>query len=329
MKIIDLYVSEVGRRLPQKNRADIENELRSTLLDMLDDKAASTQRQVNDTMAKDLLREYGSPEKVASSYRPAGFLIGPRMYPTFVMVLKIVMSITVTLTAIALGVKMGQEANTSIRAGQIFMEVFGGLFQAVYQTFAGLTFIFAILERFLPADEPSPETWDPSELESNIPSDKVSVPEAVMTIVFNTIMLIIINVYPSIIAVYLNQPTGWVSYPLLTEAFSRYLLFFDILWLLQIGLSILVLREGIWSKTLRIIEIGLGAMGLFLLVVVIFGPAIVSIPAEVIHLVEPGSSASRVVQIQQQFYAGFRVLLGLVAGLHLVSIGRKVYELVK
>jgi hypothetical protein len=329
MKLIDLYVEEVGRRLPPKNRIDIENELRSTLLDMLDAKAESSHQQVNDTMVKNLLREYGSPEKVAASYRPAGYLIGPRMYPTFVMVLKIVMSVTITLSAIGLGVKLGQEANTTLQAGKILLEVIGGLFQTIFQSFAGVAFIFAVLERFLPVEEPSPDTWDPSELETKIPADHVSVPESIVAIVFSAIFLLVLNLYPDVIGVYILRDNEWVRYPLLAPAFFRYLLFFDLVWLAQIGFHVLLLREGTWTKTHRILEIALEALSLIILVVVIFGPAIVSIPPEIVSLVDPGTAAGRIAQIQQQFYTGFRAILGLIAGLSLLKIGRKVYENMK
>lgn len=39
MNLIDIYVTEVGRRLPAKNRADIEKEIRSMIEDMLEDRA--------------------------------------------------------------------------------------------------------------------------------------------------------------------------------------------------------------------------------------------------------------------------------------------------
>ena len=37
MKLIDVYIQEVTRRLPEKNREDIALELRSTIEDMLPD----------------------------------------------------------------------------------------------------------------------------------------------------------------------------------------------------------------------------------------------------------------------------------------------------
>ena len=40
MRLIERYVTEVGRHLPLvRGRGDIQNELRSTLQDMLEDKA--------------------------------------------------------------------------------------------------------------------------------------------------------------------------------------------------------------------------------------------------------------------------------------------------
>ena len=36
------------------------------------------------------LKEYGSPKKVAASYGHTQYLIGPRLYPTFMLALQIV-----------------------------------------------------------------------------------------------------------------------------------------------------------------------------------------------------------------------------------------------
>ena len=38
MNLLDRYVSEVGKYLPRKNRADIEAEIRSTLEDMIEER---------------------------------------------------------------------------------------------------------------------------------------------------------------------------------------------------------------------------------------------------------------------------------------------------
>ena len=70
MKLIDRYVREIGRRLPQKSRADIEKEIRSALEDMLEDRSKKEGRDVDDEMTAAVLKEYGQPDKVAASYLP-------------------------------------------------------------------------------------------------------------------------------------------------------------------------------------------------------------------------------------------------------------------
>jgi len=69
MKLIDRYVTEVGKRLPLvRGRVDIEKELRSTLEDMLEDRAQKSGKPADEAMEIELLKEYGAPQKVAETY---------------------------------------------------------------------------------------------------------------------------------------------------------------------------------------------------------------------------------------------------------------------
>src|SRR5690348_9592695 len=90
MKLIDRYVAEVGKHLPLLNgREDIEKELRSTLEDMLEERAEKEGRAADETMELELLAEYGAPQRVAETYNPHPYLIGPRIFPLFILILKI------------------------------------------------------------------------------------------------------------------------------------------------------------------------------------------------------------------------------------------------
>ncbi len=55
MNSIESYVTEVGKYLPRRNRADIEAELRSTLEDMLEDRSQQAHRPVDEAMVAELL----------------------------------------------------------------------------------------------------------------------------------------------------------------------------------------------------------------------------------------------------------------------------------
>src|SRR3990170_7827194 len=109
MKLIDRYVTEVGKHLPRKLRTDIEAELRSTLEDMLEDRSKRARRPVDEEMEKELLKEYGAPDKVATSYNPMPYLIGPRMFPFFTMVLKIVFIVLATVLLVMLGIQIATQ----------------------------------------------------------------------------------------------------------------------------------------------------------------------------------------------------------------------------
>ncbi|GAF71800.1 unnamed protein product, partial [marine sediment metagenome] len=90
MSLIDRYVYEVGRHLPRKNRSDIQVELRSSLIDALEDRAG---REPTEAEIVELLKEFGPPKVVAASYYPEGqYLIGPPLYPLFRLLAGIVLA---------------------------------------------------------------------------------------------------------------------------------------------------------------------------------------------------------------------------------------------
>jgi hypothetical protein len=68
MNLIDRYITEVGKHLPRKNRADIEAEIRSTLEDMLEERTQG-EGPADEAAIMNLLKEYGSPREVAATYK--------------------------------------------------------------------------------------------------------------------------------------------------------------------------------------------------------------------------------------------------------------------
>ena len=82
MKLIEVYIQEVTRRLPEKNRGDIALELRSTIEDMLPD-----DYREEDVMS--VLEKLGSPALLANGYRDQPMhLIGPRYFDVIHHVIK-------------------------------------------------------------------------------------------------------------------------------------------------------------------------------------------------------------------------------------------------
>src|SRR5512147_2725667 len=112
MNLIDKYIAEVGKHLPRKNRADIEAEIRSTLEDMLDErtqgKGPADKGPVDEATVMELLKEYGSPREVAATYQIHQYLIGPRLFPIFEMVLRIVFAVVTVVSFVGLGVTLAK-----------------------------------------------------------------------------------------------------------------------------------------------------------------------------------------------------------------------------
>lgn len=94
MELINVYIQEVTRRLPEKSREDIALELKSTILDMLPENFSK-----NDV--HQALEKLGNPAVLAARYneRPM-YLIGPKYYDLYMSILKIVIPIIAVLTFI-------------------------------------------------------------------------------------------------------------------------------------------------------------------------------------------------------------------------------------
>jgi hypothetical protein len=75
MELIDRYLYAVCKHLPQKMKKDIEDELRSSILDAIDAKSGGNPTQ-EDIIS--VLKDFGPPRKVAHNYTTGGsYIIGP------------------------------------------------------------------------------------------------------------------------------------------------------------------------------------------------------------------------------------------------------------
>jgi hypothetical protein len=281
MTLIDLYVAEVGKRLPLRGRSDIEAELRSTLEDMLEDRSRKAGRPVDDEMVKDLLKEYGPPDTVAATYHATQYLIGPRLYPFFLMVLKIVLSVLTVVLIVTLGIQLGREPLSEPELVKAIVNGLGGILGAAIGAFGNIALVFAILERVLPASEfrfdEHKKEWDPASLMKEAEKPELRMWEPIAAIVFTAAAMILFNEYPQLIGLSFFRDGQWTSIPALTEAFFRWLPYINVLWALQIALNVVLLRQGRWQPVTRWISIALSAAGIVIGYFLLSGPSVVSL----------------------------------------------------
>ena len=86
--LVDRYLAAVSNILPAKLRKDTITEIRSLIQDALDDRSKAESREPDDKMIEAVLNKFGSPEKIVAPYLPEKYLIGPRLYPAFILVLQ-------------------------------------------------------------------------------------------------------------------------------------------------------------------------------------------------------------------------------------------------
>ena len=296
MNLIDKYVAEVGKYLPRKNRADIEAEIRSTLEDMLEERKQD--KAVDDALVMSLLKEYGSPKKVASTYKTTQYLIGPRMYPIFELVTGIVLTVVFAASLFGLGVGL---AKTGFSGAEVWSQVGGwaaGLFSGLTAALGNIVLVFAIIERTQAANEfeKEAEDWDPAELTLEPDPAQIKRADFIVTIVFTVLGLVILNLYPDVIAIHTNTNGVWTSTPILTDAFFSFLPWINLMGIVQIGFSAFMLTQSEWKPLTRILSMLVDVAGAVLTVVILTTPNIFSFSAETWGMVEDPEAAKFLTQ---------------------------------
>ncbi len=260
MSLIDRYIQEVGRHLPRKNRADIKAELRSSVVDTLEDRFGP---EPSESEVEDFLIEFGQPREVAASYFPDGqYLIGPSLYPLFRMIAWIVVAAVVGAQLLAWGVAI-------FIAGESFtvLEILGSLLNSIPVSLGWLVLTFVILQRFDVQPDLGDETWDPQSLPKINEDEDLKRGELIFGLVFGILILALVFFFP--------QWIGSVTYPggkfYPNPVIIQYLGWIKISLLAGIGLNIFLLWQGRRSAISRFVKIAENLFSIFVLALLVQG----------------------------------------------------------
>ncbi|TYB38568.1 hypothetical protein FXF50_09110 [Micromonospora sp. AP08] len=141
--LTDRYLAATLRAVPQQRRAELADELRASIEDMIEDRTAGGQDR--GAAEREVLTELGNPEQLAARYtdRPLQ-LIGPRYFLVWWRVLRTLLTFIPAIVGVVTGVvkaTVGGEPGAAVGAG-----VASGLQTAVQIAF-WVTLCFAVLER--------------------------------------------------------------------------------------------------------------------------------------------------------------------------------------
>ena len=175
-EMIERYIYEVIKRVPQDIREEISMELQALIEDMCASEDASVE---------EVLQKLGSPEEFAKRYRDhESYLIGPEYYDNYLWVLKIALigiGISVLITTLVQGIINGNNVV------EFFASFFGDLITTAINSACSavgiITVIFAILEYQKVKVHMKPETnWSVKELTKNAVSVKSWTPNLLPSI---------------------------------------------------------------------------------------------------------------------------------------------------
>lgn len=329
MELINLYVKEIGRQLPEKMREDIEKEIRSLIEDMLEDESQNAGRAPDEEMVVTVLKRMGPPEKVAASYLPPRYLIGPELYPHYLNTLRIVFGIAAILAALALGVSAGARVDPPPGILEVVGIIAGGVVDVLFRAFAIITLVYAVIQFVSPDFKVEAKKWDPRKLKAEPDQARVSIPGAIGEIIMNVIALMVFNFYAHWIGLTTMQNGEWVHLPVLTEAFFRYLPWLSLLWIFQAAFNGFLITRGRWNPPLRWTSAFISAFTIAVLAWVLSGPAIAAIPVEVIDVLGAPLTPENIQQINEGLNISIRLVIGIVLALEVLDLGKQLYTILR
>jgi len=144
-ELLDRYLLGVKRELTGKQREDIAAEIESYLLDLLEERFPKS-KEITAAQAKEILQEMGAPRKVAAQYSTQRYLVGPRLFPAYLLILKIVLA--AVIGALSLSFIINSVIGSTSNIWLAVLEYLGTIWSGALSAGGSITLIFALIERF-------------------------------------------------------------------------------------------------------------------------------------------------------------------------------------
>ncbi|SHH91807.1 hypothetical protein SAMN02745823_01425 [Sporobacter termitidis DSM 10068] len=272
--LIDRYLYDVSRRLPEEMRADVERELRSNIEDMLPENPGQGD-------IEKVLTELGSPAKLAVRYNPRPrYLISPEFFDEYLMVLKIAgICLGALLAALAVfKIVFSDAGSTDIVSAvvSVIAGFIGGAFDGVVYAFFWVTIVFFCIEHF--GGKKNARPWSPKYL-PEVPANAKglirrgdAVARAIFSILFTALFLAGTLRQPPFIAWY---ETGAPTVALFdSQLVQRFLPFFVSMMALTLAVAMLKLVIGRWNIAVAAMHCLCGIIGAVIGVTFINNPGV-------------------------------------------------------
>lgn len=248
MDWIEAYVDEVVRHIPPKRRQE-------AVITIRDEIESKLPNQPTELEVKRILEEMGHPAIVAARYKEGQYLIGPKFFPMYVNVVKIVIPIVMSVVFFGLIVSSIPTFSGPIipTIGTLLSNLFDTLWNVGIQLVFWITLVFFLIERYagVGAEAPSME-WDVSKLLAREKGGKISKWDAGFGLFFTAVWFVMYLNAERFIGIYESTGEGFsMIVPLFNQSFL-----FEVIWLflvvvlLQVVLGIWKWMKGRWTYVL-------------------------------------------------------------------------------
>lgn len=285
MELVNRYVHQVGRRLPKRLRDDVKVELRSLLLDALEERTgleAGDETAFSEEDQVAILEEFGPPAQMAAKYQPQPrYVIGPKVYNLYLIVVAAVIGAGLLASIVSTAVGRLYASSVGVEMLELLGQGLVRFFNIALSGIGSTTLVFAVLERVIPNDElklDDDEEWNPRDLPEIEEHDEIKPASLIVQIGILALLLIAFIAFPDRIATGVYYNDGWhiVSSILSPAFFSIYLPLMEIRWGLTIILNLVLLRQGRWRLGTRIADLLLRGFDIFILAWLLVGPSILN-----------------------------------------------------
>jgi hypothetical protein len=338
--LIDGYIDEVCVNLPKKKRTDIAVEIRSLILDALEARSQEFKKDPDEEMILSVLKEIGSPIEIASAYHPHNYVIGPQLYAPFWMTVRGILLFMGIFYILGFFISWGEAAQSLATFGSVIWDLVISFIENVLQNLAVVFLIFIILDRIIPDQDwviqlkiwgslsntpflreffgrTAAGEWDPKVLATTPKSERVKQGETIFELVILFLVLVLFNFFPDKVGAYgIISDSGPWFVPLLAPTFQIYLPWWNVYWLLSLGLNFILLISGRWNHFMRWVELGLMIFSGFLVYWMLTGPPVIGLTPE--YLLLNGTSAEAVRVAEETLIPILTEMLGIVFILHLI-----------
>jgi hypothetical protein len=259
MRIIEQYLHEVGRRVPAKGRSEIVNELRSLLLDELEQKYGSG---ADEEAAKQVLAEFGPPAEVAQRYSGRSQVIAGGVSDLYFLIMKIMLGAMAIAFTVVYIVELAAGSVDSARILGRTLELPLQILSAFLTGTGALTLVFMGITRAGWNEGLDPNAdWTPEELKDvELEPETESRLGHIFSIAGSMVAIALLNLYPEIFTVLEEaflRSTLSLGHRLNIDLLRGYLIPITIVMAFEIGYHAIGLRVEGQTSWLRLSRTGI------------------------------------------------------------------------